>query len=94
MPNIRSAAKRMRQNARRRTANRGKRAAMRTAVKKLASAIDQGDTQTAASLLPATVSVIGKLAQQGLIAKNNAARHISRLSKKVHALSVAKSSPA
>jgi small subunit ribosomal protein S20 len=87
MPNIRSAAKRMRQSARRRDANRSKRANMRTIVKKLHSAVDEGNAGQAASLLPETISVISKLAQKGLIHKNNAARHISRLSKKVNALS-------
>ena len=90
MPNIRSAVKSMRQNAKRRLANRGKRSAMRTAIKKLQEAIDQGDVQAASSLLNETVSVIGKCAQQGLVHANNAARHVSRLSKHVHAMAADK----
>jgi small subunit ribosomal protein S20 len=86
MPNIRSASKRMRQNIRLRAANRGKRSTMRTTIKKIDAAITAGNAQEAAALLPQTVSVIGKLAQKGLIHQNNAARHISRLSRKVSAL--------
>lgn len=86
MPNIKSAAKRMRQNARRRAANRSKRSMMRTSIKKLYTAVEQGDAQAAAAQLAETASVIGKMASKGIIHKNNAARRISRLSRRVAAL--------
>jgi small subunit ribosomal protein S20 len=90
MPNIRSAAKRMRQNVVRRTANRSKRSNLRSAIKKFTAAIEQGDLTVATSLLSETASVLGKAAQQGLIHKNNASRHISRLSKKINELKAQK----
>lgn len=87
MPNIKSAAKRMRQNAKRRAENRSKRSAMRTAMKKLNAMIDAGEGAQAAAELPRTLSVIGKMAQKGLIHKNKAARHASSFTRKVSALS-------
>lgn len=86
MPNIRSAIKRMRQNTKRRTENRSKHSTMRTSIKKLRAAIEENNPQTASALLPETISIIDKAAAKGLIHKNAAARHTSRLTRQVHAL--------
>ena len=86
MPNIRSAAKRMRQNTKRRAHNRTQRAEVRTVTKHTARAIAEGQAEAAKSLLPATLRSIGKAAQKRLIHKNKAARQTSRLTKQVNAL--------
>ena len=85
MPNIRSAAKRMRQNTKRRDNNRAQRAAMRTSIKKTRAAIVAGDVEAVAAQLPTALSSLGKMAQKGQIHKNKAARLSSRLAKAAHA---------
>jgi len=79
MPNHKSAEKRVRQNEKRRTINRGHRSALRTGIKKLRSALEGGDAANVQALLPATVSLIDKAVQKGALHKNAAARYKSRL---------------
>ena len=76
----------MRQNAKLRVANRAKRSVLRTAIKKVRLALEEGNAELAKSLLPEALSVIGKSAQKGLIHKNQAARNCSRLTRKVNSL--------
>jgi small subunit ribosomal protein S20 len=85
MPNIKSASKRMRQNIKRRAANRAQRSALRTAEKKIQLAIVQGDKEAAQASLQPALSNIGKSASKGIISKNAAARKSSRLMKKMNA---------
>jgi small subunit ribosomal protein S20 len=87
MANHKSAQKRIRQNAKRRTHNRHYRATMRTEIKKLMTAIDAGDTDAAKAQLPGTVGLIQRVAQKGIIHRRQAARRVSRLAGKVNALS-------
>ena len=87
MANHKSALKRIRQNAVRRAHHRHYRSTMRTEVKKLLAAIDAGDADAAKAQLPATVSVIQRVAHKGNIHRRQAARRVSRLSSKVNALS-------
>ena len=86
MANTKSAEKRLRQNERRRQRNRHFRSRMRTAVKRLRSAVQNGDAEQAKELLPGTLRVIDETAQKGVIHRNSAARHKSRLSKAVNGL--------
>jgi small subunit ribosomal protein S20 len=79
MPNHKSAEKRVRQNEKRRKINRGNRTRVRTAIKNLRSALTSGDAAKANELLPQTVSTIDKAVQKGVLHKNAAARHKSRL---------------
>lgn len=75
----------MRQNIKRRAANRADRSALRTAVKKVNVAMVQGDLEAAqATLLPA-LKIIGKSGSKGLIPKKTAARKVSRIMKKFNA---------
>ena len=78
MPNIRSAAKRVRQDERRRQRNRGYRGAARTAVKKARVLIEDGDSGAQDAVRTAVVA-LDKAAQRGAIHANNAARRKSRL---------------
>ena len=78
MPNIRSAAKRARQDVRRRERNRGYRSAARTAVKKARVLIEDGDPGAHEAVRAAAVA-LDKAAQRGAIHANNAARRKSRL---------------
>jgi len=79
MPNHKSAEKRVRQNEKRRTINRGNRTKVRTYIKKLSAALDSGDKQQVNAILPEAVSVIDKSVQKGVLHANAAARYKSRL---------------
>ena len=79
MPNHKSAKKRVRQSERRRLTNRSNRAGLRTSIKKLRAALTGGDSKEMSALLPATVSEIDKAVQKGVLHRNAAARHKSRL---------------
>ena len=80
MANHKSAEKRIRQNEKRRAINRANKSQMRSAIKKLRSAVALGDVQTAEQLFPSVVSVIDKSIQQGVVHRIAAARRKSRLS--------------
>lgn len=78
MPNIRSAAKRIGQDERRRDRNRGYRGAARTAVKKARLLIEDKDPGAHAAVRDAAMA-LDKAAQRGAIHSNNAARRKKRL---------------
>jgi small subunit ribosomal protein S20 len=86
MPNHKSAEKRDRQNARRNAVNTANRSRLRTEIKRLRAAIASGDATAAKTLLPETISVIDKAIQKGVMHRNTAARHKSRLTSHVNAL--------
>lgn len=86
MANHKSALKRVRQTTKKNAINRSNRSALRTQIKSLRSAISQNDADTANESLQATVSVIDKAVNKGLIHKNTAARYKSRLSRHTAAL--------
>ena len=83
MPNHKSAEKRVRQSERRRVINRSNRARLRTSVKNLRAALSKSGGKDAAELLPKTVSEIDKAVQKGVLHRNAAARHKSRLTVRV-----------
>ncbi len=87
MANIRQAKKRARQAHARRLHNASQRSATRTAIKKALRAVNTGDYESAQSAYRAAVPVIDKGVTHGIIHRNKAARHKSRLNQKVKALS-------
>ena len=87
MANHKSAEKRNRQAERRNEANRHNRSQLRTEIKKLRAAIDEGNQEQAKSLLVTTVSLIDKSIQKGIIHQNAAARYKSRLTSGVNQMS-------
>jgi small subunit ribosomal protein S20 len=74
-----SAVKAHRQSLKKRDQNREMRSTLRTAIKNIRAAIDAKDLDGAKKQLPATVSLIDKMAAKGIIHDNAAARHKSRL---------------
>ena len=74
----------MRQSEGRRLINRSNRTRLRTQIKKLQTALAAANTKDINELLPATVSVIDKAVQKGVLHKNAAARHKSRLTARVN----------
>lgn len=89
MPNIVSAKKRARQSEQRRMHNRHLRSRLRTQVKNVLNAIAAGDRDAAVAAYKAAVPVIDSIADKGIIHKNKAARHKSRLNAHIKALQTA-----
>ena len=81
MPNIKSAKKRMKTSAFRRSLNRGQKAELRTTIKNMELSIES-DQAKAKELLPLTMKKLDQAAAKGLIHKNKAARKKSRMTKK------------
>ena len=86
MANTKQAAKRAKQSQKRRGANVSLRTTLRTAIKKVQKAIEGGDAAGAEAALRAETSTLDRIARKGIIHKNKAARHKSRLAAKVKAL--------
>lgn len=86
MANSVQARKRARQAESRRQRNAGRRSEMRTEIKKVVSAIEAGDKTAAESAFKVAAPLLDNLAGKGLIHKNKAARHKSRLNAKIRAL--------
>lgn len=83
MANHKSAEKRVRQNVKRNLINRSNRSKLRTQIKSLRNALSTTDKGQSTELLNPTVSLIDKAVNKGLIHRNTAARHKSRLTRHV-----------
>ena len=59
---------------------------VRTYIKKVDAALESGDAALAQEAYNSSVPVIDRMADKGIIHKNKAARHKSRLNTKVKAL--------
>lgn len=81
-----SALKADRQNVKRRARNRRNLSQMKTHLRRLREAIAKGDAGEAAKMLSETVGQIDKAARKGVIHDNAAARHKSRLTRRVNAI--------
>jgi small subunit ribosomal protein S20 len=86
LANSPQAKKRARQAEKRRTHNASMRSMVRTYLKKVAAALTSGDSTAAQTAYDTAVPVIDRMADKGIIHKNKAARHKSRLNAKVKAL--------
>lgn len=83
MPQHKSAIKRMRQTVKRNAQNRQQRSKMRTLVKKVTRLTDKGEAETA---MREATGYLDRMAQKGLIHRNNAANQKSSLVKYVNSL--------
>jgi len=84
-----SAEKRMRQNEERRKRNVSIRTHVKTRIKaglKALKAFEEKDLEKSSEALVKAKSVIAKASSKGILHKNNAARKISRLTRKINAL--------
>ena len=86
MANSLSARKRARQAEKHRLRNAGQRSHVRTTIKKVLNAIEAGDKSAAEAAFKAAVPAIDRSVSKGLMHRNKAARHKSRLNKHVHAM--------
>lgn len=89
MANIKSAIKRARQNPKRRLHNASMRSMLRTYIKTVVRALDAKQLDEARAALTRAQPIIAKAVNKGLIHKNKAARHMSRLTAHVKALGAA-----
>ncbi|RUA16376.1 MAG: 30S ribosomal protein S20 [Clostridia bacterium] len=83
MATHKSALKRYRQSLVRRERNRQVKGGIRRAIKRVQSAVEAGDLDTAREWLAISIQRLDKAASKGVIHKNNAARHKSRLARLV-----------
>jgi len=81
---IKSALKNIRKNGRRNAINRARRSQLRTRVRRMRTLIAKKDAQ-ASVFITETVSTIDRAVRKGVLHRNAAARHKSRLMKGVAA---------
>jgi small subunit ribosomal protein S20 len=87
--NHKSAGKRNRQAQVRRLRNRMNKSKMKTVIHKLDEVVVAGSVDEAKEALRLAISVVAKTASKGTIHKKNASRKISRLTKRVNAMTAA-----
>lgn len=89
MANIKSAIKRIRQDAKRTERNKARRSRVRTFVKQVEVAIAEGKGEDARAALVLAQKELDRAAGKGLIKRNNASRKVSRLNARVRAIAAA-----
>ena len=86
MANSAQARKRARQAEKRRRQNASQRSMVRTYIKKVQAAIIERDAEAAQTALDTAIPIIDRMAAKGILHKNKAARHKSRLSAAIASL--------
>ena len=87
MATHKSAIKRAKQNEIRNFRNKSNRTRVKNVIKRIMAAIDERSPEAARAALAAAIPVIHRAAQKGAIHRNTASRKISRLTRRVNALS-------
>jgi len=87
--NTPQAKKRARQNDAARMHNASLRSMVRTYLKRVVAAIETGDVEAAKKAYAEAIPVLDRIADKGIIHKNKASRHKSRLNARIHAMSAA-----
>ena len=87
MANTPSAKKAIRKISRKTAINKNRRTSMRSQIRKVEEAIASGDAEAASKALAEAQPEIMRSAQKGIVHKNTASRKVSRLSRRVKALS-------
>jgi small subunit ribosomal protein S20 len=90
MANHVSSLKRARQTETKTAVNRANKSKLRGTLRSLREAIATGDAKTLGAAYSATVSVLDKSVQKGVLHKNTASRYKSRLNTRVKAVAVKK----
>ncbi len=86
MANTKSAEKAARQSTKHRARNDAMTSKLRTAIRKATQAVQSGKQDEALAALAEATPVIDGMVNKGIIHRNKAARHKSRLTKQVRAL--------
>ena len=87
--NIKSAKKRAKQTVVRNARNSSQRSMLRTAVKKVLKALEAKDAPAAEAAFATAQPILDRYSSRGLIHKNKAARHKSRINARIKALKAA-----
>lgn len=86
MARIQSAVKNIRKSRKRNAINRARRSQLRTEIRKIRSLLEGKKTDEAQGALKRSVSVIDRAVSKGVLHRNAAARHKSRLMRRMAAL--------
>ena len=86
MANSPQARKRARQSEKRRGHNASQLSMIRTYIKRVNAAIEAKDSKAATEALSTAIPIIDRMADKGILHKNKAARHKSRLNAQIKAL--------
>jgi small subunit ribosomal protein S20 len=89
MANIKSQIKRNRQNEQARMRNKSVRSALKTYRRRVLEAMDSGDAEGAEAAYQRAARAYDKAASKGVIHRNNAANHKSRLARALNRESAA-----
>lgn len=90
MANTKSSMKDIRVSAARRERNKMVKSKLKTSVRQARAALVEGDAAAAGDALKATSSELDKAVGSGIVHPNNAARHKSRLTRKLNTLNASK----
>jgi len=94
LANTKQAKKRVRQAEKHRQHNASLRSMLRTYIKKVAATIATGDQKAALAAMQEATPVIDRMVNKGIIHKNKAARHKSRLTLHIKTMSAEKKASA
>ena len=86
MPQSKQAKKRVKQNEVRREKNKADKSRTRTPLKKVRTAIEEGDKAAAEAALPLAMKLLDKAAKNNVIHANKAAREKSHLRRDIDAI--------
>lgn len=86
MPNIKSAMKRDVKSKKENAANKAKKSALKTDLKKFDAAVAEGNKEAAAGTYKVAVKSVDRAAAKGLIHKNNAAHKKSAMAAKISSM--------
>ncbi|MFB3817821.1 MAG: 30S ribosomal protein S20 [Candidatus Methylomirabilales bacterium] len=86
MPIIKSSEKDLRRTARRAQVNRAAKGKLRSSLKKVRAAVEENQADAAKAALAAATPVIDRAVSKGVLHKNAAARHKSRLMRRLNKL--------
>ena len=86
MANLKSSLKRIRSNERKRVRNVAVRTNIKTEVKRVEEAIEQGNYEAAKKMLSEVSSTLDSASTKGIIKKNTGSRKKARLAKKINDL--------
>tara|TARA_Y100000590_G_C14905265_1_gene707930 strand:+ start:57 stop:317 length:261 start_codon:yes stop_codon:yes gene_type:complete len=86
MANTKSAIKSIKKISKKTSVNRSRKSRFKKAIKKMNLILEDKNKKEALKYLPKLNSELMKIAKTGIVKKENAARNISRLTKKINSL--------
>lgn len=87
MANTKSAEKAARQATKRQAINSARKSAVRSAVRKVEEAVASGNSTAAVAAMKSAEPQLRRAGDKGVVSKNAVSRKVSRLTKKIKALS-------